>query len=104
MAKHLDDGPWFSRRVSFLNANELQAGELGFEPRQADPESAVLPLHHSPKAFAFARQNSRLGRGPRFGILSWFANCDKSRETLRAGAQRPSRSRSPRKFSRSGMA
>ena len=24
------------------------AGELGFEPRQADPESAVLPLHHSP--------------------------------------------------------
>jgi hypothetical protein len=24
-------------------------GELGFEPRQADPESAVLPLHHSPK-------------------------------------------------------
>ena len=27
-----------------------EAGELGFEPRQADPESAVLPLHHSPKA------------------------------------------------------
>jgi hypothetical protein len=26
-----------------------EAGELGFEPRQADPESAVLPLHHSPK-------------------------------------------------------
>ena len=26
----------------------LKAGELGFEPRQADPESAVLPLHHSP--------------------------------------------------------
>ncbi len=25
-----------------------EAGELGFEPRQADPESAVLPLHHSP--------------------------------------------------------
>lgn len=21
--------------------------ELGFEPRQADPETAVLPLHHS---------------------------------------------------------
>src|SRR5437879_13480377 len=28
-----------------------KAGELGFEPRQADPESAVLPLHHSPKDF-----------------------------------------------------
>src|SRR5262249_41198502 len=26
-----------------------EAGELGFEPRQADPESAVLPLHHSPR-------------------------------------------------------
>jgi hypothetical protein len=25
-----------------------RTGELGFEPRQADPESAVLPLHHSP--------------------------------------------------------
>ena len=25
-----------------------QAGELGFEPRQADSETAVLPLHHSP--------------------------------------------------------
>jgi hypothetical protein len=25
-----------------------ESGELGFEPRQADPESAVLPLHHSP--------------------------------------------------------
>ena len=29
----------------------MEAGELGFEPRQADPESAVLPLHHSPKDF-----------------------------------------------------
>ena len=27
-----------------------KSGELGFEPRQADPESAVLPLHHSPNA------------------------------------------------------
>ena len=26
------------------------AGGLGFEPRQADPESAVLPLHHPPIA------------------------------------------------------
>jgi hypothetical protein len=24
------------------------AGVLGFEPRQADPESAVLPLHYTP--------------------------------------------------------
>ncbi len=27
---------------------KCKSGELGFEPRQADPESAVLPLHHSP--------------------------------------------------------
>jgi hypothetical protein len=25
------------------------AGELGFEPRQTESESVVLPLHHSPK-------------------------------------------------------
>ncbi len=31
-----------------LKPCEGEAGELGFEPRQADPESAVLPLHHSP--------------------------------------------------------
>ncbi len=24
------------------------AGGLGFEPRQTDPESVVLPLHHPP--------------------------------------------------------
>src|SRR3954454_4799950 len=26
----------------------LMAGELGFEPRQTESESVVLPLHHSP--------------------------------------------------------
>src|SRR5262245_53322203 len=29
-------------------ANNTMAGALGFEPRQADPESAVLPLHYAP--------------------------------------------------------
>ena len=38
-----------------------KAGELGFEPRQADPESAVLPLHHSPK--------STFKLGTRFGAV-----------------------------------
>ena len=28
--------------------NERVAGELGFEPRQTESESVVLPLHHSP--------------------------------------------------------
>ena len=32
-----------------LIANELQAGDLGFEPRLIDPESLVLPLHQSPR-------------------------------------------------------
>ena len=27
----------------------LLAGERGFEPLKAEPESAVIPLHHSPK-------------------------------------------------------
>jgi hypothetical protein len=26
----------------------IHTGELGFEPRQTDPESVVLPLHYSP--------------------------------------------------------
>src|SRR4030088_2772688 len=29
-------------------ANDYVAGELGFEPRQTESESVVLPLHHSP--------------------------------------------------------
>ena len=29
---------------------ETMAGELGFEPRQTESESVVLPLHHSPTA------------------------------------------------------
>ena len=31
-----------------------ETGELGFEPRQADPESAVLPLHHSPLGLTYS--------------------------------------------------
>src|ERR1700686_4888914 len=27
------------------------AGELGFEPRQTESESVVLPLHHSPRIY-----------------------------------------------------
>src|SRR5450631_4387485 len=30
-------------------ANDCVAGELGFEPRQTESESVVLPLHHSPR-------------------------------------------------------
>ena len=35
-------------RVKWLQQVYKEAGELGFEPRQEDQESAVLPLHHSP--------------------------------------------------------
>ena len=30
-------------------SKKLLAARLGFEPRQTDPESAVLPLHHQAK-------------------------------------------------------
>lgn len=47
-------------RISFLEILSLDfdraqsrsrkmAGERGFEPLKAEPESAVIPLHHSPK-------------------------------------------------------
>jgi hypothetical protein len=31
------------------------AGELGFEPRQTESESVVLPLHHSPRFLNYIR-------------------------------------------------
>ena len=34
--------------AGFLKSPSRMAGALGFEPRQADPESAVLPLHYAP--------------------------------------------------------
>jgi hypothetical protein len=37
-----------SDQARFLRAPEGLAGELGFEPRQTESESVVLPLHHSP--------------------------------------------------------
>src|SRR5665213_3171143 len=44
-------------RLSHCIHKEILAGELGFEPRQTESESVVLPLHHSPK---FALQNQWL--------------------------------------------
>ena len=35
------------------------AAGLGFEPRQTDPESAVLPLHHPAFILAAARPNQK---------------------------------------------
>jgi integrase len=37
-----------SAAKSPIDPDGAKAGVLGFEPRQADPESAVLPLHHTP--------------------------------------------------------
>ena len=31
-----------------INKKMEKTGDLGFEPRQTDPESVVLPLHQSP--------------------------------------------------------
>jgi uncharacterized protein len=45
---------YYQKRHKFLVLFGLRrfrkAGELGFEPRQTDPESVVLPLHYSPKS------------------------------------------------------
>jgi hypothetical protein len=35
--------------LDFVGTSDL-AGEPGFEPRQTESESVVLPLHHSPTA------------------------------------------------------
>jgi hypothetical protein len=47
------------------------AGELGFEPRQTESESVVLPLHHSPKSLndirglaGILRYFRRMGQNP----------------------------------------
>ncbi len=37
-----------NQRPTSITRSGPNAGELGFEPRQTDPESVVLPLHHSP--------------------------------------------------------
>ena len=34
-----------------MRKDEEVAGVLGFEPRQTDPESVVLPLHYTPIGF-----------------------------------------------------
>jgi hypothetical protein len=36
------------RQMGKLRRSFWLAGELGFEPRQTESESVVLPLHHSP--------------------------------------------------------
>src|SRR5271166_2256486 len=64
-----------------LLESDLQAGELGFEPRQTDPESVVLPLHYSPK------ENPDIGFGQPLsgcpahdnGILASSPAADKTR-------------------------
>ncbi len=38
------------------------AGELGFEPRLADPESAVLPLDYSPTPQAIIAKPLPIGK------------------------------------------
>src|SRR5947209_1765328 len=47
-----------------------QAGELGFEPRLTDPESVVLPLHHSPSPSPTRTYDSRcLPRPTDFSLI-----------------------------------
>ena len=44
------------KEITKTNQKEV-AGRLGFEPRQADPESAVLPLHHLPKGIVLYQKS-----------------------------------------------
>ena len=55
------------------------AGELGFEPRQTESESVVLPLHHSPRVLNNIRDLT--------GILRVLAS-----DQAKSGAERPRRS------------
>src|ERR1700737_4428155 len=49
----------------------MLAGELGFEPRQTESESVVLPLHHSPKIAQRHQQVRRsFGQLPAAGLAS----------------------------------
>ena len=58
------------------------AGELGFEPRLGDPESPVLPLHHSPMYQASIRSNSFLP-WPDFKKFSRFLASENVRNSSR---------------------
>ena len=42
------------------------AASLGFEPRQRDPESLVLPLHHEAKA---GQANAKFAKSENFKVL-----------------------------------
>ena len=66
--------------------NSGQTGGLGFEPRQTDSESAVLPLHHPPRDCSIVNNSGRSdkrhawamvhnGKKPGFAWpFMWFAN------------------------------
>jgi hypothetical protein len=56
-----------SRARGALALQNFYTGEQGFEPQQADPESAVLPLDDSPLTpdiLAFSDRMSKLSRNP----------------------------------------
>jgi len=42
-----------AERLGSMTNDDEEAGVLGFEPRQTDPESVVLPLHYTPKVRLF---------------------------------------------------
>ena len=63
----LDEDPVLSKGITGFR----RAGELGFEPRQADPESAVLPLHYSPSAPSARGRHSSSGESSRPCCLKW---------------------------------
>ena len=68
-----------SRFISKARRRSILAGELGFEPRQTESESVVLPLHHSPM---ISYQNQSVSR--RAAIPSKSRSPDGRSSPLRA--------------------
>ncbi len=70
----------FALRGQRLNrlTMEAMAGELGFEPRQYESESQVLPLHHSPMCLSCSAESIIHGYAadvnPKFSFFSFFFN------------------------------
>src|SRR5438105_4276917 len=74
----------------------VQAGELGFEPRLTDPESVVLPLHHSPfpspnpmRHRGQTQEEGEVNPGPVAGLLDGLLPGHCGRRGTRLGPGKP---------------
>ena len=63
-----------SRRAGTLFWPLAKTGGLGFEPRQTDSESAVLPLHHPPRVDTILNNSRHSDKRP--AVISPVRACD----------------------------